>query len=120
MKDRPIQTWSENYARETVLLSKWPDRHRFKLQAIRVGEFGFAAAPCELYGSTGLRIKADSPFKTTMIVGLANGYSGYLPPPDQFQYGGYTTWRARTSMLEHNAEPMIRAKLQELLLRTQR
>ena len=120
VKDRPIQTWSENYARETVLLSKWPDRHRFKLQAIRVGEFGFAAAPCELYGSTGLRIKADSPFKTTMIVGLANGYSGYLPPPDQFQYGGYTTWRARTSMLEHNAEPMIRAKLQELLLRTQR
>lgn len=120
VKDRPIKTWPEDYARETVLLSKWPDRHRFKLQALRIGDFGFAAAPCELYGRTGLQIKADSPFKTTMVVGLANGYSGYLPPPDQFQYGGYTTWRARTSMLEHNAEPVVRKNLQELLQQTRR
>ncbi len=115
VKDRPIKTWPEDYARETVLLSKLPDTHRFKVQAIRIGEFGIAAAPCELYGLTGLRIKKDSPMPLTMVVGLANGYSGYLPPPDQFQYGGYTTWRARTSMLEHNAEPKIRKKLQEML-----
>jgi neutral ceramidase len=118
--DRPIKTWAEDYARETVLLSEWPDRHRFKLQALRLGAFGFAAAPCELYGSTGLKIKAASPFKTTMVVGLANGYSGYLPPPDQFQYGGYTTWRARTSMLEHGAEPVIRKELQRLLTATKK
>ena len=113
--DRPIKSWPENYARETVLLAAWDDIHKFKLQAFRVGDFGVAAAPCELYGITGLKIKADSPFTPTMVVGLANGYSGYLPPPDQFQYGGYTTWRARTSMLEHNAEPVIREKLGQLL-----
>ena len=113
--DRPIKTWPEDYARETVLLSEWPDRHEFKVQALRIGGFGFAATPCEMYGSTGLKIKGDSPFNTTMVVGLANGYSGYLPPPTQFQYGGYTTWRARTSMLEHGAEPQIRAELQQLL-----
>lgn len=115
--DRPIKTWEEDYARETVLLSEWPDEHKFKLQAIRIGAFGFAAAPCEMYGGTGLRIKEDSPLKTTMVVGLANGYSGYLPPPDQFQYGGYTTWRARTSMLERGAEPKIRRELNRLLRR---
>lgn len=118
VKDRPIKTWEEDYARETVLLNKRSDTESIRLQAMRVGQFGFAAAPCEMYGGTGLKIKADSPFPTTMVVGLANGYSGYLPPPDQFQYGGYTTWRARTSMLEHQAEPKIRTELQRLLVKT--
>jgi neutral ceramidase len=98
-----------------VLLNDWPDTHELRLQALRVGDFGIAAAPCEMYGVTGLEIKEASPLKLTMVVGLANGYSGYLPPPDQFQYGGYTTWRARTSMLEHQAEPKIRKELNRLL-----
>ncbi|MGY8675711.1 MAG: hypothetical protein ACKVHO_24330 [Verrucomicrobiia bacterium] len=118
VKDRPVQSWTENYARETVLLSEWPDLFRFKVQAFRIGDFAFAATPCEMYGITGLRIKKDSPFKTTMVVGLANGYSGYLPPPDQFELGGYTTWRARSSMLEKQAEPKIRKELQRLLKQT--
>ena len=118
MKGRPIKTWEEDYARETVLLDRRDDKETVRLQAIRVGKIGFAAAPCEMYGGTGLTIKDDSPFPTTMVVGLANGYSGYLPPPDQFQYGGYTTWRARTSMLEHQAEPKIRRELKRLLKKT--
>tara|TARA_Y100001934_G_scaffold274497_1_gene366993 strand:- start:505 stop:1902 length:1398 start_codon:yes stop_codon:yes gene_type:complete len=117
-KDGKVKNWPDDYARETVLLSKWPDRHAFKVQVLRAGDFAFAATPCEMYGSTGLKIKQDSPFKTTMVVGLANGYSGYLPPPDQFQYGGYTTWRARTSMLEHQAEPKIRSELSRLMKQT--
>jgi len=31
---------------------------------------------------------------------LDKGYNGYLPPPEQFPLGGYTTGRARTSYLE--------------------
>jgi hypothetical protein len=50
-----------------------------------------------------------------MVIGLANGYHGYLPPPDQFPLGGYTTWRARTSYLETEAEPKITATLTRLL-----
>jgi hypothetical protein len=46
---------------------------------------------------------------------LANGYHGYLPPPDQFPLGGYTTWRARSSYLEVEAEPKIRAAVLALL-----
>jgi hypothetical protein len=73
--------------------------------------------PCETFGSTGLAIKKASPFPLTMVIGLANGYHGYLPPPDQFPLGGYTTWRARTSYLETNAEPKIRETLRDLLVR---
>jgi hypothetical protein len=76
---------------------------------------GIAAIPNEVYGITGLTIKKDSPLQPTFNIELANGAEGYLPPPDQHPLGGYTTWRARTSFLEVDAEPKIRAKLLELL-----
>ena len=109
------RTWPEIYARETVIMDKWPDTREIKLQAIRIGQMGITAIPNEVYGSTGLHIKAESPLKPTFNTSLANGYAGYLPPPDQHKLGGYTTWRARSSCLEEEAEPKIVAKLLELL-----
>ena len=103
------------YARETVILSEMPATRELKLQAIRIGPLGIAAMPNEVFGSTGLAIKRDSPLRPTINIELANGYYGYLPPPDQFPLGGYTTWRARSSCLEVQAEPKIRAAVLELL-----
>lgn len=105
----------EVYARETVLLSQMPPTRELKLQAIRIGDFGIAAIPNEVFASTGLWLKEHSPFPVTMNISLANGCEGYLPPPDQHQLGGYETWRARTSCLEVHAEPKIRQAVLELL-----
>lgn len=113
--DRPTRNWEENYARETVKMADWPAEKEVKLQALRVGDFAIATSPCETYGSTGLAIKEASPFPLTMVIELANGCSGYLPPPDQFEVGEYSTWRARSSYLEKGAEPKIRATVDELL-----
>ena len=113
--NRPTRNWEENYARETTLLADWPATKEITLQAMRIGDFALAAVPCETFSITGLTIKKESPYRPTMVVGLANGYHGYLPPPDQFPLGGYTTWRARTSYLETNAEPRIRGVVAELL-----
>jgi neutral ceramidase len=113
--ERKPRTWAEVYAREIVLLDRMPATRDLKLQAIRVGDFGIAAIPCEVYGRTGLKIKQSSPLKPTMNISLANGCEGYLPPPDQFPLGGYTTWRARTSCLEVQAEPKITTAVLELL-----
>lgn len=113
--DRPTRNWEENYAQETVLMDQWPATKEHKLQALRIGEFAIATTPCETFGSTGLAIKEQSPFDLTMVIELANGASGYLPPPEQFELGGYTTWRARTSYLETAAEPRIREELGVLL-----
>jgi hypothetical protein len=113
--NRPTRNWEENYARETTLLAEWPAAKEITLQALRIGDFAVAPVPCETFSITGLTIKRESPFPLTMVVGLANGYHGYLPPPDQFPLGGYTTWRARTSYLETNAEPKIRGVIAELL-----
>jgi hypothetical protein len=118
--DRPTRTWEENYARETVKLADWPAKKEIKLQALRIGDFAIGTTPCETYGSTGLAIKRASPFALTMVVELANGCNGYLPPPDQFPLGGYTTWRARSSYLEIGAEPKIRDGVVSLLQRVKR
>jgi len=100
-KNRP-----EVYAWEQVYLHDDPVRE-LKLQAIRLGELGMVAMPCEVYGITGLKIKAQSPLVPTFNFELANGAEGYIPPPEQHFLGGYTTWPARSAGLEVQAEPKI-------------
>jgi len=100
-KDKP-----EIYAREQILLSERPNR-TLKLQAVRIGDLGITAIPCEVFGITGLKIKAQSPLCPTFNMELANGAEGYIPPPAQHRLGGYTTWEARTACLEVQAEPRI-------------
>ena len=69
------------------------------LQAVRIGELGITAIPNEVYGITGLKLKRQSPLKATFNLELANGATGYIPPPEQHLLGGYTTWPARTAGL---------------------
>lgn len=107
--------WSRIYAQEALQLAEFPDRYSIPLQAIRVGDVGIAAAPCEVFAETGLAIKESSPLPQTFTMELANGYSGYLPTTRQHEWGGYETWPARSSHLETTAEPKIRAELLRLL-----
>ena len=107
--------WSRIYAQEALQLHEFPDGYNVPLQAIRIGDIGIAAAPCEVFSETGLAIKADSPFPQTMTMELANGYSGYLPSEQQHDWGGYETWPARSSHLEVAAEAKIRKQLLRLL-----
>jgi hypothetical protein len=110
-----LKALPEVYARETVLLAKFPPKVRLKLQAIRIGELGIVSSPCETFAATGLEIKKKSPLQPTFVIELANGYNGYLPTPEQHRLGGYETWRARSSYLETGASTQITATLLELL-----
>jgi hypothetical protein len=103
------------YARESVLLAKYPDTVPVTLQALRVGDIGIAAIPCEVFTEIGLEIKKASPLKNSFTIELANGYNGYLPTPAQHALGGYETWRARSSYLEVEASEKILAIVKELL-----
>ncbi len=106
MGDRLPKNQTEVYAREQVLLNSL-QRTEVVVQGIRLGEIGIATTPCETYAVTGLKIKAASPLKDTMVIELANGGDGYIPPPEQHRWGGYNTWPARSAGLEVNAEPRI-------------
>lgn len=112
---REMRGLEEIYARETVLIDKYPDSVELIVQALRVGDLAITAIPCEVFVEIGLELKAKSPLQPTFTIELANGYNGYLPTPEQHQLGGYETWRARSSYLEVDASQKITAKLFELL-----
>ncbi len=103
------------YARETVKLDDYPDYVPVKLQAFRIGSLSITAIPCEVFVEIGLELKAKSPLKPSFTIGLANGYNGYLPTPEQHALGGYETWRARSSYLEVNASGTVVRNLLEML-----
>ncbi|MBL9210795.1 MAG: hypothetical protein JNL92_10040 [Opitutaceae bacterium] len=115
VKDKSRLTRRDVYARETLSVADFPDQVPLKLQAIRVGGLGIAAAPCEVFASTGLEIKARSTLRPTFTISLANGYNGYLPTPRDHQLGGYETWLARSSYLEVEASEKIRDELLRLM-----
>ena len=113
--DGKPQSIPDVYALNVAGMGDWPETSEVVVQAIRIGELGMTALPGEIYGSTGLEIKARSPFLPTINIGLANGTYGYIPPPEQHALGGYNTWRTKYSCLEVDAEPIIKAAAIELL-----
>ncbi|GAA4438684.1 hypothetical protein [Bremerella cremea] len=106
MGDRAPKTPAEVYAREQIFLHEKKSTE-IVLQAIRLGEIAIATTPNETYALTGLKLKARSPSTKTMVIELANGGDGYIPPPEQHVLGGYNTWAARSAGLETTAEPKI-------------
>lgn len=112
--DRPPKDRPEVYALQAEHLHENPT-DEVVLQAIRVGELGITGIPNEVYGLTGLKLKRRSPLQLTMNVSLANGATGYIPPPEQHALGGYNTWPATTAGLEVAAEPQIVDTLLSLL-----
>ncbi len=110
--------WSDRrliYAGETLDMAKFPATVAVKLQAIRIGDLGIVSSPCETFVETGLVIKKHSPLQPTFVIELANGYNGYLPTPKQHTFGGYETWRAKSSYLAPDSEPKICKTLLNLL-----
>lgn len=104
--DRLPKTLEEVYAREQVILHERQSTE-IVTQALRIGDIAITTTPNETYALTGLKLKLQSPLSKTMVIELANGGDGYIPPPEQHLLGGYNTWAARSAGLEVMAEPKI-------------
>ena len=50
------------------------------VQAIRIGDTCIYALPGEIFAETGLKVKAQSPFKYNLVSELSNTRTGYIPP----------------------------------------
>ena len=102
------------YARRTLALAEEPGSVTVPLQAIRVGDAAVCAIPFEAFVEIGLELKRRSPFPRTIVVGLANGYNGYLPTPEQHKLGGYETWLG-TNWVQEDASVLVTNQLLEML-----
>jgi hypothetical protein len=114
--DRNLPQHAKAYAERILHLLEMPEFADVKLGAMRVGDLGIAAIPCEVFTETGLEIKAKSPFRTTFTMELANGHYGYLPTPPQHELGGYETWMG-TNLLEKESSRTIVSLLLEMFQR---
>ncbi len=112
MAGRAPRSQAEVYAREIVLL-KDLDQVERKLQVLRIGNLGIAAMPVEAYGITGLKLKLQCPLPDMFNIELANGFLGYIPPPELRPLGGYNAWPARhTSNQDDTETRMVDALLE--------
>jgi neutral ceramidase len=100
----PYTDRSHIYALETIQLHNgYGPMVQVPMQALRIGRLGIATLPGEAFTELGLEVKKKSPFDTTFLVELANGYHGYIPTEEAFQVGGYETWRAKSSYLARDS-----------------
>ncbi|HEU0001521.1 MAG TPA: neutral/alkaline non-lysosomal ceramidase N-terminal domain-containing protein [Ktedonobacteraceae bacterium] len=77
------------YARERTQQSFMPaEITAFGIRGDHVS-IGLVSEPAELFCEYGIKARQHSPFATTLILGLANGFIGYVPTPDVYSEGGY-------------------------------
>ncbi|MBA2257876.1 MAG: hypothetical protein H0W18_03190 [Acidobacteria bacterium] len=67
-----------------------------EIQAIRLGSALLVAVPGELFVEIALRLKAETDHPL-FIMGITNGYMGYLPNRDAYRSGGYEVVSAKVT-----------------------
>jgi hypothetical protein len=71
---------------------------RLEVQAFRLGaDLAVVTLPGEIFVEHGLAIKKGSPFKTTLVVELANASPAYVPTRKAFQEGSYEIINSRVA-----------------------
>ena len=71
-------------------LKDGPDHFDLLVSSVSIGNsIAFAGLPCEPYVDIGRAIKAQSPFKMTIVTCLTNGSEGYIPTTKAHSEGGY-------------------------------
>ena len=105
---------ADAYAERTLALADADETLDVPLQALSIGDLAICAIPFETLVEIGLNLKQRSPFARTMVIGIANGYNGYLPTPEQHQLGGYETWLG-TNRVQKDASVIITDQLLEML-----
>jgi hypothetical protein len=99
------------HAQSVIGRTKFPEVMTIPVGGIAIGDFAFVGAPNELYDTTGMYVKATSPFEMTFVCGYTNGtnFGGYLPTIKAFAHGGYgcDTCRFSAGIAENMADTLI-------------
>lgn len=113
---KSLHSLEKTYAERTLNQLKKPDQVSVRLHVFGIGDLGVASIPFEVFAEIGLEVKAKSPFKQTFVVGLADGYWGYLPTPAQHELGGYETWLSTNNVELKASEKIVSELLKQFSL----
>ena len=82
------------------------------LSAMKIGDIVFAGVSGELFTEIGMRIKDESPYKSTIIITHCNGASGYFCTNQAYPEGGY---EAMVSVVMPGTEYLISDNLKKMI-----
>ena len=94
-------------------LKDGPDHFDILVSSIAIGDsLAFAGLPCEPFVDIGRDIKAQSPFRTTIITCLTNGSEGYIPSTKAHHEGGYEGLSSRFKA--PTGDKLVAAQIEQL------
>lgn len=91
---------SPYHASAIITKANLGDTDGFDIWAISFGDVSIAVAPYEMFDTSGMYIKDNTPFKMTFVATCANGGHGYFPSLLACQNGGY---EPDTTRYEHGS-----------------
>ena len=107
---------SEYYAHAIINMEKYAGiKDIYPIMAVLIGDIAAVTLPGEIFSQIGLNIKEKSPFDTTFMLGLSQGYCGYIPDKKAFLEGGYEQRTGRGSRYEQDSCDRIEAVAANLL-----
>ncbi len=62
---------------------------KIDIHAVYIGDVALIAVPYEMFDTTGMHIKEQSPYEMTVVMYLTNELYGYMPDIDAFPHGLY-------------------------------
>ena len=84
-----------------------PNEVDVDLQIIKLNDLYIFAVPGEPFVEIGLALKRYAGTSKSIVVGLANGWFGYIPTEKAFESVGYETRLGKWSYLDRKAESLI-------------
>ena len=94
-------------------MQKGPDHFDILLSTVAIGDsLAFAGLPCEPFVDIGREIKAQSPFRMTIVSCLTNGSWGYIPATKTHKDGGYEALSSRFAA--PTGDRMVAAQVEQL------
>ena len=113
-EEKKLPRLAKAYATRTLKLAEEPPTTKVLIQTLRIGDLAICTLPFEVFVEIGLELKAKSPAADTFVVSFGNGGYGYLPTPEQHQFGGYETWLT-TNKVQEDASVILVDNLLEML-----
>ncbi len=96
---------------------------KLEVMVIQIGDVAIVGLPGEIFNEFGIYIKENSPYKNTLVVGLANGHYKYFPTEISFSQGpegfkpmikGYETTPGTTSYDKGAGEKLAASAVAQL------
>ncbi len=115
---------------DELYAKKWMDMYpiqnevdNLEVMVIQIGDVAIVGLPGEIFNEFGIYIKENSPYKNTLVVGLANGDYDYFPTEISFSQGpegfkpmikGYETTPGTTSYDKGSGEKLAASAVVQL------